>query len=161
MAHFEERVAKFLYVVGAFCASSLMVFIFAAAFWEIGRAILVFFHFVSAQDPRQPAESQAIIIALRGIEYLFLAPMSFVVYRSLANYVVNKVGGHGEGGTEVTESKRMVTSLMFAVVATDLMGKALGPEGLSTKVPGYELALLVILGAYTFLLYYMTKSGDK
>jgi hypothetical protein len=42
--------------------------------------------------------------------------MSFVVYRSLANYIVNKVVGHGAGETEVTESKRMVTNLMFAVV---------------------------------------------
>jgi hypothetical protein len=157
----EERVAKFLYVVGSFCASSLMVLIFAAAFWEIGSAIIVFFRSVSTQDPGLPPESPAIIIALKGIEYLFLAPMSFVVYRSLANYVVNKVAGHSEGEAEVTESKRMVTSLMFAVVATDLMGKALSPEGLSAKAPGYELALLAILGVYIFLLHHMTKSGDK
>jgi hypothetical protein len=157
------RLVERLYAAGALCASTLMILLFAVAFWEIGKALLVFFHVLSPQDSAVPAESQAMITALKGIEYMFLAPMSFLVYRSLANYVADRVLGHQTPGVEaeVTETKRLVTSLMFAVVATDLIGKALSPEGLTPKAPTYELCLLVVFGAYLFLLHHMDQHNDK
>ena len=157
---FLTQSTRALYVVGAGCASSLMVLLFAIAFWEIGKAIAVFVHLAAGPDPRVPPESQAIMVALKGIEYLFLAPMSFVVYSSLANYVVERArGGDATSAEEeVTETKRLVTSLMFAVVATDLIGRVLSPEGLlMARPPIYELCLLLILGAYMFLLHRMMK----
>lgn len=159
---FLTTITKGLYVIGAFCASALMVSLFAVAFWEIGKAISVFFHFASGPDPRVPPESQAIMVALKGIEYMFLAPMSFLVYRSLANYVVKGTDGgyDAKAEAEVTATKRFVTSLMFAVVATDLIGRVLSPEGLIVRPPIYELVLLVVLGAYMFLLHCMTAKAD-
>ena len=40
---------------------------------------------------------------------------------------------------------------MVAVVATDLVGKVLSPEGLSAKRPIFEMILIVLLGAYYLL----------
>ena len=146
-----------LYTVGAVCASILMILLFVVAFCETGSALLVFFHILSSRDPAVSPESQAMTTALKGIEYMFLAPMSFLVYRSLANYVADRALGHQTPAAEaeVTETKRLVTSLMFAVVATDLIGKGLSPEGLRARAPIYELGLLVIFGGYLFLLHYM------
>jgi hypothetical protein len=159
---FLAQLTRVLYVVGAACASTLMVLLFALAFWEIGKAVAVFMHLAVGPDSRVPPESQAIMVALKGIEYLFLAPMSFLVYRSLANYVVERArGGSGTSAEEeVTETKRLVTSLMFAVVATDLIGRVLSPEGLLARPPIYELCLLVILAAYMFLLHRMRSPSD-
>jgi hypothetical protein len=152
-----------LYAGGALCAGTLMILLFAVAFWEIGKALLVFFHVLSPRDSAVPLESLAMTTALKGIEYMFLAPMSFLVYRSLANYVADRALGHQtpEVESEVTETKRLVTSLMFAVVATDLIGKSLSPDGLTARAPTYELCLLVIFGAYLFLLHHMNRQNDK
>jgi hypothetical protein len=154
-----EKLARCVYLIGAACAFALMIFLFAAAFLEIGKSIAVFFHFGSGPDPRVPPESQALMVALKGIEYLFLAPIGFLVYRSLAMYVVDKTRGRTDGNAEaeVTEAKRLVTSLMFAVVATDLIGRVLSPEGFSVRAPVYELALLIVLGAYMFLLHIISS----
>jgi hypothetical protein len=157
---FLELLTRLLYIIGAFFASTLMVLLFAAAFWEMGKGIAVFFHLAAGADPRVPPESQAIMMALKGIEYLFLAPMSFLVYRSLALYVVDRTRGGGKANADVgvIETKGLVTSLMFAVVATDLIGRVLSPEGLIARTPIYELCLLVILGAYIFLLHKMSTT---
>ena len=152
-----QRLARLAYILGAACAVVLMFSLFAAAFWEIGRAVFVFFRLANNPQPLVPYESSAIAIALKGIEYLFLAPMSFLVYRGLARYMQDTAQGNAKPGAEaeVTESKRLVTGLMFAVVSTDLIGKMLSPDGLIAKQPVYELCLLVILGGYTFVLHKM------
>jgi hypothetical protein len=58
----------------------------------------------------------------------------------------------------VTEAKSLVTSLMIAVVATDLVGKVLSPDGLAQRRPIYELILIVVLSGYYLMLHYIGKS---
>jgi len=149
-----ERCIELLYAAGALCSGLLMISLFLAAFCEIGSAVLVFFRQFVGNDQRLSLESAVLTTALKGIELLFLAPMSFLVYRSLGNYVASKASGREDPDAEaaVTESKGLVTSLMVAVVATDLVGKVLSPDGLAAHPPIYELLLIVILVAYFYLL---------
>ena len=69
------------------------------------------------------------MVALKGIEYLFLAPVGFLVYRSLAKYIVNKTHDRpdADAKAEIMETKLLVNSLMFAVIVTDLIGRVLSP----------------------------------
>ncbi len=156
----NERMIELMYLIGAICAGVLMISLFVAAFWEIGGAVFVFFRILPSRNPKFASDSDALVVALKGIEYLFLAPMSFLVYRNLAIYVAAQVTGSENSQAEVavTETKGLVTSLMIAVVATDLVGKALSPEGLAERPPVYELTLMVVLGAYFFLLHWVAGS---
>jgi hypothetical protein len=157
-----HRIFKALYIAGAVCAGGLMVALFVAAFCEIGTSLLIFFHRIPVRDLTSTPESEAITVALKGIEYLFLAPMSFLVYRSLAIYVADMAnGGHNPAArSAVTEAKSLVTSLMIAVVATDLVGKVLSPDGLAQRRPIYELILIVVLGGYYLMLHHIGK-GER
>ena len=151
--------------MGAACGVILMVSLFALAFWEIGKAVMIFAGRASGSDPRLAPESQAMIVALKGIEYLFLAPICLLVYRSLAIYVVDKMKSRCDtkSKAEVAETKYLVTSLMAAVVATDLIGRVLTPDGLTGFAAAYELALLLVLAAYMFLLHHFATCarGDS
>jgi len=155
-----QRIVKARYIAGAVCAGGLMIAIFIAAFCEIGTSLLIFFHRIPVRELMSTPESEAITVALKGIEYLFLAPMSFLVYRSLAIYVADMAnGGHNPAAKcAVTEAKSLVTSLMIAVVATDLVGKVLSPDGLAQRRPIYELILIVVLSGYYLMLHYIGKS---
>jgi hypothetical protein len=44
------------------------------------------------------------------------------------------------------------------VVATDLVGKVLSPDGLAQRRPIYELILIVVLSGYYLMLHYIGKS---
>jgi hypothetical protein len=149
-----ERFIELVYTVGAVCSGVLMIALFSAAFCEIASAVLTFFRKFPNQLPGLSLESELITAALKGIELLFLAPMTFLVYRSLANYIACKTTGreNPEAEAAVTESKALVTSLMAAVVATDLVGKVLSPDGFASHPPIYELLLIIVLVGYFYLL---------
>ena len=53
--NYLSKAARTLYVIGAVFASTLMVLLFALAFWEIGKAVAVFVHLVEGPEPRAAA----------------------------------------------------------------------------------------------------------
>ncbi len=158
-----KRFIELTYMLGAFCSGVLMISLFLAAFFEIGSAVLNFFRKFPNQNPSLSIESELITAALKGIELLFLAPMTFLVYRSLANYIASKTSGVDDTEAEaaVTESKGLVTSLMAAVVATDLVGRVLSTDGFTSHPPIYELLLIVVLVGYFYLLSKMGRSLQR
>lgn len=157
---------KFFYVVGAICAGLLMAAMFGAGFWELAAGVRIFFGLMPSPQAGARPESEAIVVALKGIEYLFLAPMGFLVFQAIVNYVTvrrtHPVGQELKNAeAAVADTKALVINLMIAVVATDLVGRALAPDSPTTSPPVYELVLFSLLIGYLAVLHWLSPKGDR
>ena len=97
------------------------------------------------------ATASPLVYALRGFEYLFLAPLPYLVFHSLIKYVATfrQPGASEDAEHQVRRAKSLIVSLMVAVIATDLVSKILGPEGV---VAGAEVLVMAALVGYILVL---------
>lgn len=115
----------------------------------IGRAAIVLLR--STQSDAGTHE-MALVQALSGIEYLFLAPLAFLVFLTLVRFVKKMVFGdiNALGGYRVVKS--LVINLMIAIIATDLVQKTVGQPGLTLNVACTELLVIVVFAGYVLLI---------
>ena len=138
---------------GAVASFSFLVI----GFWEMGRAAVKYF---SEYD----SQKEVLYLAISGIEFLLLAPLGFLVLRVLGRYVED-MKSKGKMGASAKKSllevKAFSVGLLFAVVATDIVGKLVG--GNKGDAFGFTEAFtsfgfLLILGTFFFgLEYFATR----
>src|SRR5262249_42027772 len=72
----------FFHVLGGSVAYVLMIALFVVGFWEIGKGIYIVF-LGNSSVPEGTRESAALEISLKGLEFLFLAPLTYLTLLSL------------------------------------------------------------------------------
>jgi hypothetical protein len=133
-------------------ASLLMAALFGVGLHHIWMSVWLGFH---PEDGRWP-EATGIQWAIHGLEFLYLAPLAFMVLYSLTRYIESHTAK--DQATAMTETRRdllhvkgLVISLLIAVIATDLVGKMLG-RGLGMAEAISESVVVVVLMGYFALL---------
>jgi len=154
----------------------LMICLFLVAFWFITQAVLdarpASWTGSAARTPTstnassllptadssgpQPDHSAHIMVrVLHGVELLFLAPLPFLVFLSLARYVQSFLKSDGQAssqdrlsgcGSQLHSVKTLVVSLMTASIATDLLRRAI--ENVSLPSAAAEGLVMLLLGSY-------------
>lgn len=140
-----------------------MLFLFIAGFSEMGKAVIVFFRHSSwISDTEQP-HALVLTDTLKGLEYLFLAPLGYLVFLSLTKYLQSKVEADDNPHAErdVLGIKSLIANLMIAVITTDLVSKILSPGGLSRDMAVNELLVMAMLAGYVYLLEHVSRRQGK
>jgi uncharacterized protein YacL len=139
----------------AACASSvLMGGLLITGVFEVGKGCLVYFGWYSLPAGILSREASTLHFAIRGIELLLLAPLAFLVLLSLARYIDSSRKSTVDERTrcDLLRVKALSVGLLIAVVAADLVGKILSHDGLSYTAAVSESLVIVVLGAYFFIL---------
>jgi hypothetical protein len=156
----ETRLAKLfnrLFGIGLLLAGGLMAMLFVAGFWMFVRAIANFSWRTRVPEGTE-TNAFALVDALRGLEYFFLAPLGYLVFLTLIRYLENTVKSGSDPHEEQRSEKQMVAvkvliiNLLLAIVATDLVSKILGPKGLSVEAAGTEVFVMGAFAGYFLLL---------
>jgi hypothetical protein len=106
----------------------------------------------------EPA-AKALALTLKGLEFVFLAPLPLLVLHTIRDYTWHLTPGRPTSGDErivahsrLDEVKSLIISIMVAVIATDMVSRVLGnsPFGYDQAVP--RLLAFVALAGYLLLL---------
>lgn len=155
-----------LLVIGSVIACLLMLVLFATGFALIANAL--WSHragFFGATDAAAhaagtSASNLALVEGLHGLEFLFFAPLPYLVFKSLARYfqsflksetlAVDADANEMLSSVRLHRVKALVLGLMTAAVATDLLSRAM--QGVSLAAAAAEALVMVVLGSYWFIL---------
>jgi hypothetical protein len=151
-----------LITLGAGISYLIMAGLFSIGFFEISKAILVFYEFSAASDIAMSKESAVLEMSLKGLEFLFMAPLSFLVLGNLKRYV-SKSQKHADQSLarhELANAKIPIVSLMIAIVSTDLIAKILRKDGLTYQAVITEGVVIIIMIAYLFLLEWLVSRSS-
>jgi len=156
---FHQRVE----VLGGIVAYLLMIGLFVIGFCEIGKGILIYFHIGEIPEWSTSRESAALEMSLKGLEFLFLAPLSYLALLSLKRYLTETrdEDAHHVARLQLTNVKISITSLMIAVISADLVAKILSKGGLTYGAIFTEGLAIIILGAYFFCLERLTGQSSR
>lgn len=143
-----------IFKLASLAATLVMAGLLLIGFNYLYKSIILLGDKESVEDP--------LYLAVKGIEYLLLAPLALIVINGLKQYFGSvykrKHGGTSEEATKQEEdahsqllvAKSFTVSLLAAAVATALVGKVISKEGMDLEkaLPG----CLVLLALITLLL---------
>lgn len=142
-----------LETAGAAFTVLAMVGCIALGVYQIGAGFYGIIH-----GPDYSAKS-LIDAVLAGLEMFFLAPLPYLAFRSITNLYVAMTKNNSkdlrEAETLVGSVKRLITGLMIAVVATELIHRIIAGSDLAAKSIAAMLGLIAVLA-----LYYWTSSAS-
>lgn len=163
IAKIFESLNDLFYVVGNLIAYLLMIALFTVGFWEIGKGIGIFFGYPLMPEQASSRESAALEMSLKGLEFLFLAPLTYLTLISLVRYVATTYSqnDHELARLQLINIKVSIVSLMIAIVATDLVAKILSKNGLTYQATFTEGLVIIILGTYLFCLERLIPHSPK
>lgn len=143
---------RWLVNVGALVAGLAMVLFGAIGLWKIVRGALMTLGAVT------PASNESgIVSALSGLEYLFLAPLAYLVL-ILSARLVAKAGIDSDEAMpeqlvrDTAFLKALISGLMIAIVATDLVSRVAQPDALTLATAAPRVLLIATLAAYVLVL---------
>lgn len=109
-------------------------------------------------DHVSPTVAFALGVALDGLEFVFLAPLAFLLLHGIWNFVDDVNHRKFKDPKELPASplfliriKGLIIGLMIAVVATELLKKTVG-EGLSYEPAIAGALLITVLAIYSFIM---------
>jgi hypothetical protein len=146
---------------GAACIT--MVCLFAAGFFEFGKAIAIFFTLIPPHTDTYPPHLLALKMSVRALEYLLLAPLPYLLMLSMVRYVESMAAGEisARVRAELAEVKAFWVSLLIGILGATLVSKALADGNI-----GYETAIsggivIALLSGYFYGLKRMASSESK
>jgi hypothetical protein len=174
-----EKTASLFLAIFAVASLVIMVLLVAVGVLRMGLSIP---HFLS--DPASVRETadvgspgsdegghvaafgeSAVGNALEGLECIFLAPLAFLLVRGIWDFVDAVVRARLQEGTLSSASpaflirvKALILGLMIAVVATDLLKRAISQRGLSYEPAVAGCLFIAVLAAYSFV---MERSSER
>lgn len=171
IAFLVVRVVIFL---ALFCSVFAMLGLFGLGFWDIGKgiqeslsnkavvdsvkyifnssnqAIMDSVIYIGAYPERKPALESAV----RGIEFLLLGPLPFLIILVLGRYLEKMASGSGKGMEEARGNlltvKAFSISLLIAVIATTIVAEALENERIEYESAIAGSIVIVVLAGYLF-----------
>ncbi len=113
-------------------------------------------------EPVSPANA-ALETCLSGIEFFFLAPLPFLLPLSLARYIRDSREDRDESASkaDLLSVKALTTALLIAVLASDLVGDALGPDGLRYEGAISASLVIAVLGMYFYSLEWQARAHKR
>jgi hypothetical protein len=153
--------------LAAFAAAIVLLLLLAVGLWEMIRGVAVFWHLAERPAMYASEDAAALQMAARGLEFLFLAPLGFLLVFGVTHYVAARVAPPDDSLEEHRDSrlqrleearldllvvKAFTVSLFAAVVAAGLVGRALTPAGLSYSDAISGSLVLVVLASYFVVL---------
>ena len=131
----------------------------AVGMWTMIRNIVPSFRIATAASQSPHAEGFALGAALDGLEFIFLAPLPFLLLRGIWDFVDRVREVDSQASANVTASpafliriKGLIIGLMIAVVATELLKKSVSEHGLSYEPAIAGSIFIGVLAAYAFLI---------
>ena len=146
-------ILKWLFAAGLALAGLIMALLFVAGFKLFWDAIVIFFGRAAAKVDVEP-KAFALVEALKGLEYFFLAPLGYLVFLTMIRFVRSTISGDFDelADKRIRNIKSLTMSLLIAVIATDLVSKILGPQGLGRDSAIAEILVMGALIGYYVLL---------
>lgn len=157
------NLAYALLVVGILLAGILMAILMFIGFYEMYKGVSIFFNLSHMPEHTASKESSILAFTLKGLEFLFLAPLGFLTLLSMAKYIANMQSpDHTEADRGILEVKALIVSLMIAIIATDLIARVLSGRGLTYEVTLTGSLFIAVLGAYFVSLHKLANlSGHR
>ncbi len=89
---------------------------------------------------------------IRGLELLFLAPLPFLIPVSLGRYIRDSKESRDDrqSKADLLSIKALTTALLVAILASDIVGRALGAEGLHYEESISTAVVIAVLALYLF-----------
>jgi hypothetical protein len=89
---------------------------------------------------------------IRGLELLFLAPLPFLIPVSLGRYIRDSKESRDDrqSKADLLSVKALTTALLVAILASDIVGRALGAEGLHYEEAFSTSVVIAVLALYLF-----------
>jgi len=147
-------VAMITFSIAALLACIIMAGLMAIAFAEYFHAWAIFFWNAPYDTSLQTRDRAALEGAIRATEFLFLAPVGYLVTLALAKYVYASVSetraAIAYAEAEVLRVKSFVIGLLIAIVAANAVGRALTAKGVTLAQSG---ALMLIIGVLALLFF--------
>ena len=143
-----------LMAVGLLATGVFMIALFGAGFKLIAYAIGVFFGIVAPSASSADVASLALVGVLQGLEYLFVAPLAFLLFRTFIPYIksFNHGGDRATADQEIRRIKILIISLVISALATDLVSKILGPTAAALTAAAPGLLAIVVFSGYLVVL---------
>jgi len=151
--------ADVIFVLGALATFVLMLALGGVGLLKMFASISHFWRsaVVAAPDGHgahsESLEMAAITLVLQGLECLFLAPLGFLLFRGIWDYVGDVIKKDAEKASAcfLMRVKALILGLMAAVVATDLVKRELSEAGLTYQPAIAGCLLICVLAAYSYL----------
>ncbi len=144
-----NRFSRWPMFLATVAACLTMVGLFAAGFFEFGRALAIFFKVMAPHTTEYPPHVLALKMSMRALEYLLLAPLPYLLMLSMVRYVESMAAGEisARVRAELAEVKAFWVSLLIGILGATIVSKALadGKIGYETAISGgIVIALLSI-----------------
>jgi hypothetical protein len=150
-----EFLGGLLELVGAIGAAALMCGCFAFGFVEIGGGLGVAYRGLFAGGQTAAAGATLINATLSGLEMFFLAPLPFLAFFSTSQLFRAVVSRSEEklrsSQVLMAKVKQLITGLMIAVVATELIHRITAGAELTRLVTVAAISLIAVLSLYHWL----------
>jgi cytochrome c biogenesis protein CcdA len=134
--------------IGAAAAALAMVVLFVAGLIEVWHGAILT---VKAWILGEVHVTSAAVITqvIHGVEILLLAPVAYLVFVALGKYLRRPVDDTDseQAHRELLDVKAFITGLLFAIVATDTVGKALQSKLVYESAIASTL-LMAVIGSF-------------
>jgi len=165
-----EKWASFCLAIFSLAALLLMVTLVGVGVLKMGMSLPQFLGFhLNLQDtksslipplpPITTADEAAVGTALEGLECIFLAPLAFLLVRGIWDFVDSVIRSRSKevplssaSPAFMVRIKALIMGLMVAVVATDLLKRALSKSGLTYEPAIAGCLFISVLVAYALLM---------
>ena len=101
----------------------------------------------------------ALAAALDGLEFVFLAPLAYLLLHGIWDFMNDARRGHFRDPNKMPASplflvriKALIIGLMIAVVATELLKKTVSERGLSYESAIAGALLIAVMALYSFII---------
>lgn len=141
-------------LVFCFLSSIIMFVLFACGFYEMLIALKILLKFSPLPEIYSTRDAAAIKIAIRALEFFFLAPLPFLLVWSLSRYIrgLHKGIPSDEERFNLIIVKSLETTLFISIIAATIIAKSLGKEGLDYTTAISGSIVIIVFCAYLFFL---------
>lgn len=155
-----DRVIKFSMYICSWGALLSMLTLIGVGLYSIFKGCLMFFKIITHEDQSLTHEAAALESAIRGLEFLFLAPLVYLLLLSVTRYLVSMHGSssHESGNNQPLKArsdllivKAFNITLIIAVIAASLMGRAISVNGLTYENTLCGVLLIIVLVIYVVI----------
>jgi hypothetical protein len=148
--------------VAVVCGGAVMLCLLGIGLWEMAHGVLVYVGWMGLPAEYAARDVGALQMAARGLEFLFLAPLGLLLVFGTTRYVWSQLalqgvkGGRGDD-VEVVRADLLVVkaftiSLFVAVLAANVVGRALTDEGLDYMQAISSSIVIGVLATYFLFL---------
>ena len=146
-----RAVLVFATSVASVLGALLTVALLAIALFGMVSGVAGYFGLTGVDATVEPTAA-VLAACIRGVELLFLAPLPFLLPLSLGRYIRDSKedSDDRQSKADLLSMKALTTGLLIAILASDVVGRALSHQGLHYEAAVSSSLVIAVLGAYFF-----------